>query len=64
MTTYGSTLFFGFVYRNSGGFAGAKDRISYKSITKKLIFVDMSSKQNEKQQDAMSLSPLTACGVH
>lgn len=48
MTNNKTISFFGFVYRKSGGFIGADDRISYESISKKLIFVDK-SKKNEKQ---------------
>lgn len=46
MTNNKTISFFGFVYRKSGGFIGADDRISYESISKKLIFVDK-SKKNE-----------------
>jgi len=49
MATKKPTLFFGFVYNKSGGLIGANDRISYESITKKLIFVDRSNKKNKKQ---------------
>lgn len=49
MTNNKTISFFGFVYRKSGGFIGADDRISYESISKKLIFVDRSNKKNEKQ---------------
>jgi len=45
MATKKPTSFFGFVYNKSGGLIGANDRISYESITKKLIFVDRSNKK-------------------
>lgn len=54
MTTYETTSFFGFVYKKSGGFAGVNDRISYESITKKLIFVDRSNKRNEKRLETQN----------
>ena len=49
MTANKWTSFFGLVYSKSGGIAGRVDRISYESITRKLIFVDRSNRKSEKQ---------------
>jgi hypothetical protein len=49
MTTDKTTSIFGFVYKKTGGFIGANDRISYESITKRLIFVSRNNDENEKQ---------------